>query len=146
MPIARSAFLTALRTHQAIYQRSGGLLGHRLFMGMPTLLLRTTGAKSGAARTNALVYAKDGDRWIVVPSNGGAPRHSAWLHNLRAQPRAEVQVGRRRTAVEAHEVRRGEPDFERFWAAANRANHGTYDKYQAKTERQIPVVVLVPVG
>ena len=75
MSLRRRAFVAVLAAHAAIYERSGGLIGHRL-IGLPTLLLRTTGAKSGQPRVSALVYAKDGDRWLVVPSNGGARRAS----------------------------------------------------------------------
>ena len=92
---AVSLFATALRVHQKIYERTDGLVGHRL-LRVPTLLLRTTGARSGATRTNALVYARDGDRYLVVSSNGGADRAPAWLHNLRKSPAAEVQIGRKR--------------------------------------------------
>ena len=71
--------------HEQLYKRTDGRLGHRM-IGVPTLLLRTTGRRSGATRTNGLVYARDGDDYLVVASNGGADRPPAWLHNLRANP------------------------------------------------------------
>src|SRR5919112_6476058 len=84
-----------LRVHEQIYKRTDGRVGHRM-IGVPTLLLRTTGRRSGATRTNALVYARDSDDYLVVASNGGADRPPAWLHNLRANPEGEIQGGRQR--------------------------------------------------
>jgi F420H(2)-dependent quinone reductase len=132
-----------LRVHAKIYEGTDGRIGHRM-IGVPTLMLRTTGRRSGQTRTNSLVYAPDGDSYLVVPSNGGADRAPGWLHNLRAQPDVEVQVGRERQPAIATVVERGEPDFDRLWAAVNENNKGRYDQYQAGTSRQIPVVVLNP--
>jgi deazaflavin-dependent oxidoreductase (nitroreductase family) len=143
MSIATTAFSTALRVHGFIYERTNGLIGHRL-LGVPTLLLRTTGRRSGKTRTNALVYASDGDRYLVVPSNGGADRPPAWLHNLRAQPRVEVQTGRKRRQATATVIGPEDPDFARVWQAVNENNGGRYDAYQKQTERPIPVVSLSP--
>ena len=82
-----------LRVHERIYKATDGRLGHNM-IGVPTLLLRTTGRRSGATRTNGLVYARDGDDYLVVASNGGADAAPGWLHNVRANPDVEVQVGR----------------------------------------------------
>src|SRR5919112_6619080 len=84
-----------LRVHEKLYVASGGRVGHKM-LGVPTLLLHTTGRRSGRARTNGLVYARDGDDYLVVASNGGADRPPAWLHNLRAHPEGEIQGGRQR--------------------------------------------------
>src|SRR6201998_496403 len=84
-----------LRIHEQIYKRTDGRLGHRM-IGVPTLLLRTTGRRSGAVRTNGLVYARDGEDYLVVASNGGADRPPSWLFNLEANPDVEVQIGRER--------------------------------------------------
>src|ERR1700745_2977528 len=84
-----------LRIHETIYKGTDGRLGHRM-IGVPTLLLRTTGRRSGAVRTNGLVYARDGDDYLVVASNGGADRPPAWLYNLQANPEVEIQIGRER--------------------------------------------------
>src|SRR5919106_2284911 len=89
-----------LRVHERLYVASDGRVGHRM-LGVPTLLLHTTGRRSGKARTNGLVYARDGDDYLVVPSNGGADRAPAWLHNLLAHPAVEVQVGRKRRPATA---------------------------------------------
>ena len=132
-----------LRVHDAIYKASGGRVGHRL-LGVPTLILHTTGRRTGERRSNSLVYFKDADRYLVVPSNGGADAAPAWLHNLRATPQVEVQIGRDRRPAVATVLRSEDPDFARLWKAVNDNNGQRYDAYQAKTERQIPVVVLTP--
>jgi deazaflavin-dependent oxidoreductase (nitroreductase family) len=141
MSIAESAFHTTLRVHAFIYEHTDGLIGHRL-LGVPTLMLRTTGRKSGQTRTNSLVYAKDGDRYLVVASKGGAPKAPAWLLNLRAKPEAEVQIGRKRSQATATEIGPGDPDYPRVWKLVNDNNSNRYDEYQRKTTRPIPVVAL----
>src|ERR687887_2154374 len=95
MGIAEALTGQVLRLHERLYERSAGRVGHRM-LGVPTLLLRTTGRRSGATRTNALVYARDGDAYLLVASNGGADRPPAWLHNLRADSDVEIQIGRHR--------------------------------------------------
>jgi F420H(2)-dependent quinone reductase len=132
-----------LRVHELIYKSSGGLLGHRM-IGVPTLLLRTTGRRSGATRTNALVYARDSSDYLVVASNGGAERPPAWLHNLRAHPEVEIQVGRDRENATARVVEPADPDYQRLWKIVNENNHDRYTAYQQKTERPIPVIAVTP--
>ena len=136
-----SLFSLTLRVHQVLYERSGGLVGHRL-LGVPTLLLRTTGARSGLTRTNALVYARDGERYLVVASKGGADQAPGWLHNLRKEPTAEVQIGRERRRASAAIVGGDDPDYARVWRIVNDNNGGRYDEYQTRTSRTIPVVAL----
>jgi deazaflavin-dependent oxidoreductase (nitroreductase family) len=143
--IGDQIFSTALRIHAAIYERTDGRIGHRL-LGVPTLMMRTTGRRSGKTRTNSLVYARDGERYLVVPSKGGAPTAPAWLHNLRADPDVEIQIGRERRPARAAIVTREDADFERLWRAVNDNNADRYDAYQARTTRQIPVVALTPSG
>jgi deazaflavin-dependent oxidoreductase (nitroreductase family) len=132
-----------LDVHQFLYERSDGRVGHRI-LGTPTLLLRTAGRRTGAERTNALVYTSDDGSWVVVASNGGDDRPPAWLHNLTAQPSVEVQVGRERKPATARVLTREDADFERLWRRVNENNSDRYDGYQAKTQRQIPLVVLTP--
>jgi F420H(2)-dependent quinone reductase len=134
-------FSQTLRVHQMLYERTGGLIGHRL-LGVPTLLLRTTGARTGQTRTNALVYAKDGDHYLVVASKGGADQAPGWLHNLRRDPSAEVQIGRERHRATAEIVESQMPDYARVWRIVNENNGGRYDEYQKQTKRPIPVVAL----
>lgn len=143
-PSRRDLFLKTLDLHQAVYERSRGVVGHRLLLGMPTLLLRTTGRKTGQTRSTALVYAKDGERRLVVGSNGGARRDPAWVLNLEANPEVEYQVGVRRTPATASVVRTDDPDYERMFALCNEANRGTFAKYRKRTDRPLPIVVLTP--
>ncbi|HUY59266.1 MAG TPA: nitroreductase family deazaflavin-dependent oxidoreductase [Solirubrobacteraceae bacterium] len=141
MSISQSVFHVILRTHAYIYERTDGLIGHRI-LGVPCLMLRTTGRKTGQTRTNSLVYAKDGDRYIVVASKGGDPKAPAWLLNLRANPATVVQVGRTRFPAAATEIGTSKPDYARLWKLVNDENAGRYDAYQKKTTRPIPLVAL----
>lgn len=133
--------LRILRLHWWIYERSGGRVGHRM-LGTPCLLLRTTGRRTGLPRTSALTYARDGESYLVVASMGGADQAPAWLHNLRAAPEAEAQVARTRFPVTARVVEPADPGFDRLWQLVNDNNNGRYRRYQQKTSRPIPVVVL----
>lgn len=138
-----SALARVLQVHQMLYERSGGRIGHHM-LGTPTLLLRTTGRRSGARRTNALVYLADDGRYVVVASKGGDDRPPAWLLNLSADPNVEVQLGRERRQATARVLEKDGPDYERLWRRVNENNGGRYDRYQAKTARPIPLVVLTP--
>src|SRR5439155_26077091 len=96
-------------------------------------------------RTASLVYARDGDGYVVTASNGGADRPPGWLHNVSAKPEVEVQIGRKRFPATARVVDKGDdPDYERLWRLVNATNHGRYDRYQTKTRRPIALVVLTP--
>lgn len=130
-----------LRIHEALYKRTDGRIGHRM-IGVPTLLLRTTGRRSGATRTNGLVYARHGDEYLVVASNGGADRPPAWLHNVRAKPEVEIQIGRERHRAVARIVEPSDPGYDELWKLANASNHDRYVAYQQKTARPIPVVAI----
>jgi len=132
-----------LRLHQAVYEGTGGAIGHRA-IGVPSLLLYTTGRKSGQRRTNALVYAKDGSDYVVVASNGGSDQAPGWLHNARANPDVEIRVGRRLSTAKARIVESGDADYPRLWQLVNDKNHHRYDSYQKKTERAIPLLVASP--
>ncbi len=141
MSIYESVFRTTLQIHAFIYEHTDGLIGHRMLV-VPCLMLRTTGRKSGQTRTNSLVYAKDGERHIVVASKGGDRKAPAWLLNLRAKPEVEVQIGRARFPATATEIGRGHPDYARLWKLVNDKNGNRYDAYQKKTTRPIPLVAL----
>ena len=136
-------FLLTLTVHQTIYERTGGVLGHRL-LGRPTLLLHTRGRRTGQPRTSALLYGKDGNDLLVVASNGGHHRPPAWLLNLESDPDVVAQVGVRKHPVRATALRPGHPDYDRLFAICDKVNKGTYTAYQRKTDRPIPVVVLSP--
>lgn len=137
----RRAIIRGLwRIHRRIYILTGGRIGGRI-AGMPVLLLITRGHRSGRARTVALTYLPDGHNFVVIASNGGAPRHPEWFQNLRTHPEAQVQVARRVVSVTAREA--GGDERERLWMQAVRAYRG-YAAYQRRTSRRIPTVVLEP--
>jgi len=132
-----------LRFHEHVYKGTDGRIGHRM-IGVPTLLLRTTGRRTGETRTNGLVYARDGEDYLVVASNGGAERHPAWLHNLGANPDVEIQIGRERQKATCRIVEPSSPDYERLWKIVNENNRDRYTAYQERTSRAIPVVAITP--
>lgn len=129
------------RLHVVLYKASGGRVGGHLAKTAPVLLLTTTGRKSGKRRTTPLLYVKDADRYVIVASVGGAPKNPAWYLNLRSNPAAAIQVGGRKLAVTAETA--GPDDRARLWAAVTQMYAG-YDAYQAKTSREIPIVILTP--
>lgn len=133
-----------LGVHSAIYRATRGWVGHRLPGAPPSLLLHTIGAKTGAPRTTSLTYARDGERYLIVGSKGGAPRSPSWYHNLKAHPDVEINVGPSRFAVNARVVLPTDPDYARLWRIADDNNSGRYSRYQARTSRPIPVVALTP--
>lgn len=115
-----------------------------MMIGVPTLLLRSTGRRSRARRCNALVYAMDGADYVLVASNGGADRSPGWFFNVRDQPEVEVQVARKKSPGTARVLESGDEDYDRLWRLVNEKNHGRYDAYQAGTSRPIPLVVVRP--
>ena len=136
----RRAFLIVVsRIHVALFRLTRGRIGARIGKGLPVLLLTTTGRKSGKRRTTPLLYVEDAGRYVVVASVGGAPKHPAWYLNLQTDPTATVEVGGRRLTARAETA--GPEERARLWRALT-AMYPTYDAYQAKTTREIPVVVL----
>jgi deazaflavin-dependent oxidoreductase (nitroreductase family) len=109
------------------------------FAGAPMLLLATTGAKSGAQRTNPLVYLPDGDRFIIFASKGGAPNNPGWYHNLVAHPETTIEVGTETIPVTAVVITGEERD--RLYAT-QAALRPAFADYEAKTTRRIPVIAL----
>jgi deazaflavin-dependent oxidoreductase (nitroreductase family) len=132
-----------LRVQHKIYTATDGRVGHKM-IGVPTLMLFTKGRKSGQTRNNSLVYAKDGDDYLVVASNGGADKAPGWLFNVEADPSVEVQVKRDRSGGTARVVRPGDPDYDRLWKLVNENNKDRYTAYQKQTDRPIPVVAVTP--
>lgn len=132
------------RLHVILYRASGGRIGGHLGKSAaPVLLLTTTGRKTGKRRTTPLLYVMDADRYIIVASVGGAPKHPAWYLNLRSNPEATIQIRNRTLAVTAATA--GPEERSRLWAAVTQMYAG-YDNYQAKTSREIPLVILTPRG
>ena len=127
--------------HRFLYRRSGGRIGRRL-LRQPTLLLTTTGWRSGQPRQTPLFYLEDGDRLVVVASNLGSDRDPAWWLNLRAHPEAEAWLGSERRRVRA---RRASPEeAASLWPRLD-ALYSGYAGYRRQTAREIPVVILEPV-
>ena len=124
--------------HVAAYRESGGERGYD-WRGTTILLLTTEGRSSGEPRTMPLIHRTDGDRWVVVASKGGAPAHPSWFQNLQANPEATIQVRAEEIPVRAS-VAEGE-ERRRLWAQMAEV-WPPYDDYQARTDREIPVVIL----
>jgi F420H(2)-dependent quinone reductase len=123
-----------------LYRLSGGRVGGRINEA-PVLLLTTTGRKSGQKRTAPVVYLTDGDNLVVIGSNAGHSRTPAWSLNLKANPEAEVEVGRERRPVLAR-VAEGE-ERDDLWRRHNEQYTG-FDEYEARTDRDIALFVLEP--
>ena len=123
-----------------LYRISGGRLMGKVNQA-PVLLLTTTGRKSGQKRTAPVVYLTDGENLVVIGSNAGHSRTPAWSLNLKANPEAEVEVGRERHAVHAR-VAEGEERAD-LWRRHNEQYSG-FDEYEARTDRNIALFVLEP--
>jgi deazaflavin-dependent oxidoreductase (nitroreductase family) len=128
--------------HTFLYRKTGGRLGHTI-PGVPgkMLLLDHVGARSGTRRTSPLLYVEDGADVVIVASKGGFPKHPAWYHNLMANPDTTVQIGSEHRAVHARVAAPEERG--RLWEKAVKA-YGGYEDYRARTDREIPLVVLEP--
>jgi deazaflavin-dependent oxidoreductase (nitroreductase family) len=124
--------------HVRVYRETNGERGYH-WRGTTILLLSTRGRRSGEPRTTPLIHRTDGDRWVVLASKGGAPANPGWFENLLAEPQATIQVQGeqlpvRAAAAEGDERARLWSKMAEVWPA--------YDDYQARTDREIPVVVL----
>jgi deazaflavin-dependent oxidoreductase (nitroreductase family) len=125
--------------HIRRYVETDGREGHEWREGVHTLLLTTRGHASGKLRRTALIYGRDGDDYVVVASQGGAPTHPSWYRNLAAEPEVRVQVAAETFTARARTATAEErPRLWRMMAAI----WPDYDSYQKQTDREIPVVVL----
>ena len=125
-----------------LYERTGGAEGAE-FMGGRCIILTTKGARTGRLRKTPLIQITDGTNYVVIGSMGGAPTNPQWVHNLRAEPRAQLQDGavvREYTAREVEGAEKAE-----WWRLATSV-WPDYDRYQESTSRTIPLFVLEPVG
>ena len=127
-----------MRGHVSLYRLTGGSLG-----GKTTLLLTTIGRKSGQERDTPLFHFRDGDRYIVIASNGGATKHPTWWLNLKANPRARIQIGKQIIPVTAQQAIGDER--KRLWSIIEE-KYTNFVEYQKRTEREIPVIILTPDG
>ncbi|MGK5518036.1 nitroreductase family deazaflavin-dependent oxidoreductase [Micromonospora sp. URMC 107] len=125
-------------SHVRRYVASDGADGGK-YHGYDALLITTRGRRSGTLRRTALIYGRDGDRYLLVASNGGAARHPAWYLNLCADPQVEVQVGAEKFRGTARTATAEERP--RLWQVMTQV-FPTYARYQKETEREIPVVVV----
>jgi deazaflavin-dependent oxidoreductase (nitroreductase family) len=137
-----------MESHRELYEKTNGAEGHFVDFSRaggsaktPTLLLKTTGRRSGEDRVLPLIYGEDGDHFVIVASKGGAPKHPAWYLNLDAHPEVEIQVGPKKYRGKARTARGAER--ERLFHMMEGV-YPPYTAYQAKTDREIPVVVLEP--
>ena len=136
--------------HLEMYLRTDGAEGHIVDFSRaggpartPCLILKTTGRKSGEARLHPLIYGEDGGRFVIVASKGGAPQHPAWYLNLEAQPEVEIQVVDKKYRGVARTAQGDER--ERLFAMMAEI-FPPYLAYKARTEREIPVVVIETSG
>ncbi|KFG71788.1 nitroreductase family deazaflavin-dependent oxidoreductase [Streptomyces mutabilis] len=133
-----------VREQVELYESSGGTKGTTLKdTGMPVIVLTTRGARSGRIRKTPLMRVEHDGRYAVVASLGGAPKHPVWYHNVKADPRVELQDGPVKQDMTAREVTGAEKAV--WWERAVAA-YPPYADYQEKTEREIPVFVLEPAG
>lgn len=140
--MANALLRAGLAFHVGVFRMSKGRLLAK-FGNAPVLLLTTTGRQSGKRRTMPLLYLEDGGAIAIVASNGGADRHPAWYHNLVANPEVEVEMGGSTRRMRAEVTASAERDrlYDRF-----KARDENYAKYEAKTSRTIPVVLLRAAG
>jgi F420H(2)-dependent quinone reductase len=131
-----------VRDQVELYERSGGLEGNTL-RDMPVVILTSRGASTGKIRKTPLMRVEHDGVYAVVASQGGAPTHPLWYHNLVADSHVELQDGPDRTDRTAREVTGDEKEL--WWQRAVAA-YPDYADYQTKTERQIPVFVLEPMA
>ena len=127
------------KAHAEVYERSGGRVGG--WLGLPTLLLSFTGRKSGKTYSTPLVYFQDGDNYVVVGSDGAARHDPQWWKNLKVNPEGSIRVGRKQMNVSAS-LATGQ-ERERLWDIGKGINP-MWSRYQTRTERELPVVVLTP--
>jgi len=124
--------------HVRVYRETAGERGYH-WRGTPILLLTTEGRVSGEQRTTPLIHRTDGDTWVIVASKGGAPEHPGWYQNLQANAKASIQVRGEEIPVRAAAAEGAERS--RLWDMMVEV-WPAYEDYQAKTDREIPVVVL----
>ena len=131
-----------LTLHRAVYRATGGTVGAWYF-GMPVLLLSTRGRRTGRTRVAGLVFARDGDRYVVGASDNGAPHHPGWYYNLMESGEGVVRYRRTVQRVRAAEVGAAECERARLWGLLLEVYPG-FAEHQTLAGRLIPVVVLTP--
>src|SRR5689334_314059 len=133
-----------VRDQVELYESSGGTKGTTLMdTGLPVIVLTSRGVKSGKIRKTPLMRVEHDGRYAVVASQGGAPKHPVWYLNLLADPQVTLQDGDRVFEMRA---RVASGDEKRDWWKRATDTWPAYDEYQAKTDREIPLVILEPAG
>jgi len=123
------------------FRANGGKVGGR-FEGKSLLILHTIGAKSGQERVNPVAYVRDGERYVVIASKGGAPDNPDWYYNILAHPDLTIEVGSEIFPVRARVTE--EPERTRLYNKMA-GMMDSFNEYRQKTDRVIPVIVLTPV-
>jgi len=132
-----------VREQVELYESSGGTKGTTLRdTGLPVIIVTHTGNKTSAIRKTPLMRVKDGERYVLVASQGGAPRDPVWVHNLRVEPQVELRDETVQRPMRVREVKDA-AERQRLWALAVAA-FPPYADYQARTTRQIPLFVAEP--
>ncbi len=124
----------------AEFRKNHGRVGGN-FEGAPLLLIDHTGARSGKLRTNPVMYLKDGHRYLIFASKGGAPHNPDWYHNLKAHPNVKIEVGDETIDVQAEEITG--PERDKLYAR-QASIYPQFAQYQQKTKRTIPVIAFTP--
>ena len=124
--------------HIRVYEETDGAEGY-IWNGAPCAILTTTGRKSGEQRKSALIFGQDGDDYLLIASQGGSPKHPMWFLNLRDNPDVELQVKGDKFRARAHIATPDEKP--RLWKIMTKG-WPSYDTYQTRTERDIPLVVI----
>jgi F420H(2)-dependent quinone reductase len=146
-PIVPKLLRLYSHAHVWVYRKTRGRLGNKWRIGaafprgVPVLLLTTIGRKSGEPKTTPLLYLEDGERVVIVGSQGGMPKHPQWFLNLTKNPDVEVQIGSRRRNMRARVA--NPEEHAALWPRLV-ALYADFATYQAWTDRPIPVVIVEP--
>ena len=126
-----------------LYESSGGTKGLTLRdTGLPVIIVTNRGCRTGAIRKTPLMRVSDGNAYVLIASQGGAPKHPLWYHNLKADPDVEIRDGTNVYSMRVSELTEGE-ERNRLWQIAVEA-YPPYEEYQQKTKRTIPVFLAEP--
>ena len=133
--------LKYVRDQVELYEKSGGTEGTKM-QGLPVVIIAHHGWKTGAIRKTPLMTVKDGPNYVLIASQGGAPKHPLWYHNFKANPEVEIQDGASILSMTVDEI--NEPkERQRLWDLSVEA-YPPYQEYQQKTDRVIPVFLASP--
>jgi deazaflavin-dependent oxidoreductase (nitroreductase family) len=129
------------RLNTWIYRLSGGRIGGRFLQGAPIMLMTTIGRRTGQPHTTPLLYLREGNDLVTVASKGGMSQHPSWFRNLEVNPDVEIEIGPRKQSMKAR--RATEEEKARLWPKLV-AMYSDYADYQARTTRNIPVIIISP--